>query len=223
MDQTTLASSIERIAVALERIADALKPVVIEARPHIEAWKPDIALYGSTVEPAVKGENRVERKIRSLFDEGFTSYTRIANELNRRGLMTEAGTSFHPSSVKRIMKGMGLESPHTKIGHTKAAPAPAPEAAAEPDPDPDPAPPPTVLPKPAQLLDTEKDRKRRERNARYMAPQRRQLTKPKPKPTSEVADDASLIAAALAAGKVTHCPPFQGADGFNYRTGMFEE
>ncbi len=156
---------------------------------HVQAWKPDVESVMKAVDaqPAKAGKRvsaggRVERKIRSLIEEGFTTYTGIAAEMNRRGLMTDAGKPFHDTAVRRLMKQMGIDSPlAVKNGGRASSPLRCPRR---------PAPslirtrPGTSRPGAAEAGAPSRQPRPTgsgaERNARYMAPQRRHHTKPGP-------------------------------------------
>ncbi|MEW5772981.1 MAG: recombinase family protein [Thermodesulfobacteriota bacterium] len=48
--------------------------------------------------------------LQDILDGGVTSYRGIAQELNKRSIRTARGGQWHPASVSRIMKRLGMDS-----------------------------------------------------------------------------------------------------------------
>lgn len=242
MDLSPLFQSAERIAAALERIAAAVtRPVVFEESSIqvTEAWKPNLdellASFGTTLteepiripeapkvpalpapEPEAAGES-IEDWIRALHEGGKTSYTAIAKSLNAKGLLNPHGRPFNPPYVKDVMARIGLQSPHRYTGTaTRKRRKDEPETpfeAVAPEPEAPkkvwverPAPPPETDPMDMRDMLGPKTRARLE-----TFEQARKEGRP---PT-----DAELVAAAIAAGKVTRLPAGVDSDGYNHLTG----
>ena len=84
-------------------ISDALRSLGIE-KPNRKA---PVLSYGEkhigTTRVVHKGEQRVIEKMLALLDEG-QSFTQISKYLNNKNIPTKRGGSWHPSTVKEIIK-----------------------------------------------------------------------------------------------------------------------
>ncbi len=84
-------------------ISDALRSLGIE-KPNRKA---PVLSYGEklirTTRVVHKGEQKVIEKMLALLDEG-QNFTQISNYLNSKKIPTKRGGSWHPSTVKEIIK-----------------------------------------------------------------------------------------------------------------------
>ncbi len=84
-------------------ISDALRSLGIEKSYR----KPPVLRYGEKLQGGKrlphKGERKVIDKMLSLSEEGF-NFTQISKYLNNKKIPTKLGGSWHPSTVKDIIK-----------------------------------------------------------------------------------------------------------------------
>jgi DNA invertase Pin-like site-specific DNA recombinase len=70
--------------------------------PHLAAAQAKGAAANRT--KAKAQAKQLQPVLRDLAAEGITSYSAIAKELNRRGVATAGGGSWHPQTVKNLMR-----------------------------------------------------------------------------------------------------------------------
>lgn len=181
--------------------------------------------------PAVDHPNVVVRPlpdiIKDLYESGITSANGIAIKLNSMGHRNDKGRPFNNVTVKPLMNSIGLRSPYDVQPATESKPV-VEERPEEPEP---PAPSPPAVRKPVLPAGNhfrERDQKRQAReHADHMdmkgllEPQTKIRLRAfiKARDEGKSISDATLIADAIAAGRVTVLPAFVDSEGYDHLKG----